>query len=251
MKLKIVSFNIRCGDDPNGNSIPERAPRLSAIINPINPDLIGLQEWRPAWEEHINTYFGEKYEIFNKLRSEEDKESGPLLWKKDKFECLKKGYFWLSDTPEVESKGWDEKYDCYRICAYAILKDKKSGQCFTFMNTHFGFGDNGQVKSVELIYEYSKKISDYPTLITGDFNMTPKTAGYKAMIKHFNDVNTLTVNDLRSTYHAYQPEKEFDEHIDYCFISNEIRAINQRMIEESVDGKFPSDHYGIEIDIEL
>jgi len=251
MKLKIVSFNIRCADDPNGHSITERAPRLADAINPINPDVIGLQEWRPAWEEHIIKHFGDKYEIFNKIRSQEDKESGPILWRKDKFDCIKVGYFWLSDTPETESKGWDEKYDCYRICTYAVLKDKTTKQAFTFMNTHFGFGDNGQKKSVELIYNYSKKISDYPTFITGDFNMTPDSIAYKAMTKYFTDVNAATVNDLRSTYHAYQTEKDLNEHIDYCFISKDIKAINQKLIDKTFEGKFPSDHYGIEIDIEI
>ena len=35
MHLKIVSFNIRCCDDKDGHSIPERAPRLHAAIAKI------------------------------------------------------------------------------------------------------------------------------------------------------------------------------------------------------------------------
>lgn len=45
------------------------------------------------------------------------------------------------------------------------------------MNTHFGFGDKGQVGSANLIYEYSGKILNYPTFVIGDFNMNPKSAG--------------------------------------------------------------------------
>ena len=104
--------------------------------------------------------------MFNKYRARRgDVESSPILWKKDKFECLKTGYFWLSDTPETESKGWDELFDCYRMCVYAILKNKQTDKIFTFMNTHFGFGDIGQLKSVDLIYDYSKNISSHPTFI--------------------------------------------------------------------------------------
>ena len=33
MELNAVSFNIRCCDDKNGNSIEERAPRLNKIIS--------------------------------------------------------------------------------------------------------------------------------------------------------------------------------------------------------------------------
>lgn len=67
--------------------------------------------------------------MFLKYRNETvDVEGAPILWKKDKFELIKSGYFWLSDTPEIESKGWDEKYDCFRMCSYVILKDKKAAK---------------------------------------------------------------------------------------------------------------------------
>ena len=255
MEIKVVSFNIRCVSDPNGNSIPERAPRLNKIISPLFPDLIGFQEWRPEWKEHIIEYFGEKYEIFNVFRAENDPESVPVLWKKDRFRCIKKGNFWLSDTPEIESGGWDEIYNCCRICVYAVLEDKASGKIFTFMNTHFGFGDKGQAKSSELIYNYSKKISKYPTLITGDFNMSPNSIGYKTMTKFFSDVNTATAADLRATYHDYNSgrfiDDEINRHIDYCFISDKIKPVSQRIIDETVNGKFPSDHYGLETVIDI
>ncbi len=206
VELKVISFNIRCCDDENGNSIKERAPRLNEVISRYDADLIGLQEFRPPWEEPIGEYFSDEYEMFNKYRATTEKESSPILWRRDKFECLKTGYFWLSDTPEVESRGWDEVYNCFRMCVYVILREKESGTVFTFMNTHFGFGDNGQVKSVKLIDEYSGKISSYPTFITGDFNMTPDDVAYAEMTKIFTDVNAATDNDLRTTYHAYHPE---------------------------------------------
>ncbi|MBP3360452.1 MAG: endonuclease/exonuclease/phosphatase family protein [Clostridia bacterium] len=250
MELKIISFNIRCCDDPNGNSVKERAPRLEKITGKYDADLIAFQEFTPLWEPFINEYYGKDYEIFNKYRAESNLESAPILWKKDKFNCIKKGYFWLSDTPEVESRGWDELYNCYRICEYAVLEHKLAGKEITFMNTHFGFGDKGQSDSARLIYEYSKKISDNPTFITGDFNMKPQSKGYAVMSKYFTDVNAATVNDLRTTYHGYHPENT-DEHIDYCFVNEKIIPISQTIIDDMVDGGFPSDHYGLLIKLNV
>ena len=246
MKLDIVSFNIRCCDDVDGNSINERAPRLNKVISAYNSDIICLQEYRPAWEKYIEGYFLEKYDMFSKYRNNTvDIEASPILWRKDKFECLKTGYFWLSDTPEVESRGWDELYNCFRMCEYVVLKEKESGKMFIHINTHYGFGDSGQVKSTDLIYDYAKKISDLPTLITGDFNMTPQSLGYKQMVKRFTDVNAATVGDNRPTYHAYHPEIETDQHIDYCFVNDKVTPITQKIIDDTIDGKFPSDHFGI------
>ena len=134
MELKVVSFNIRCCDDNDGHSIVERAPRLKSILDSVDADLIGFQECRNDWETILPRDYADKYELYIVRRG--DDESSPILWKKDKFECLDKGIFWLSDTPEDMSKGWDERFNCYRICMYAVLKDKESGEKFCFMNTH-------------------------------------------------------------------------------------------------------------------
>ncbi len=253
MQINAVSFNIRNADDANGHSVEERAPRLWKIMKNYPADVIGLQEYTPKWADYIEKYFGEEYEIFNKYRSEttSDRESAPIMWRKDKFDCIKTGYFWLSDTPEIESRGWDELYDCFRICVYAILRDKKSGETFTFINTHFGFGDKGQTDSAKLIFEYSKKISDYPTFITGDFNMLPTAPGYLKMAELFTDVNAATAKDFGTTYHGYNPEVVTDKHIDYCFVNDKVKPLNQQIIKDTVDGKFPSDHFGLYITLEL
>lgn len=251
MEAKIVSFNIRCRDDINGNSIAERAPRLFTVINPIDADIIGFQEYRPSWEEPIKHYFGKDYDMFCKYRSTNTPyEASPILWKRDKFDLLEAGYFWLSDTPDVESKGWDEKYDCFRMCVYTILRDKSTGTVFNVMNTHFGFGDNGQRASAKLIYERSKRVSALPTFVVGDFNMTPDSVGYAEMIRYFRDANEMTVQDRRGTYHGYDPEKT-SKHIDYCFVDDKITPKTMRIIDELVDGKYPSDHFGLEITLAI
>ena len=251
MRIKAISFNIRCANDENGNSVLERAPRLASVILPYDADVIGLQEYTPLWEDYLPKCLSDKYEFFNKYRTDEGWiESAPMLWKKEKFDCLQRGYFWLSDTPEIMSGGWDT-YEHNRICLYAILKDRKSGETFAFFNTHLGFGDENQVKSVRLIHQYTKKISGYPTFVTGDFNMIPASQAYAEMVKNFSDVNAMTVNDRRSTYHGYHPEMDCNEHIDYCFIDKNISPIAFEIIDELVEGKFPSDHYGIYAELEI
>lgn len=252
MKLNVISFNIRCCDDKDGNTIAERAPRLFKIVNPYKADIIGLQEYRPAWENYIEENFANEYDMFVKYRNKTvDIEASPILWRKDKFECVKTGYFWFSDTPEVESRGWDIKYNCYRMCVCVMLKEIESGKCFTVMNTHFGFGDKGQVGSAKLIYDYAQNFSNAPTFVVGDFNMHIDHLGYMEMTKNFVDVNAVTVNDMGTTYHNYRPQEVTEEHIDYCFVSKNIIPINQTIIRDSVDGKYPSDHFGLYIELDV
>ena len=112
MNLNVVSFNILCVDDSAAGTIAQRAPRVNAVITPLNADLIGFQEATPTWLEHLNRDYGAEYEICNVYRSQTSHESTPIAWRRDRFECLDQGNLWFSDTPEVESQGWDELYNC-------------------------------------------------------------------------------------------------------------------------------------------
>lgn len=190
--------------------------------------------------------------IYNEFRNERgDVDTCPILWRKDKFECIESGCFWLSDTPEEFSFGWDAEYVEYRMCSYVVLKDKETKSKFVVMNTHVGFGDEEQIKSVELIHEYSEKISNYPTVVIGDFNMRPDSPAYERMTELFTDVNAVTANDLGPTYHGYNEEGNTPAHVDYCFVNKKVTPINQEIIDDLVDGEYPSDHYGLNIDVQF
>ena len=251
MLLKVITLNIRHADDINGNTRKERMPRIKKVFKPLDADIINFQEYSPGWEALRSELFGDEYDINLQYRKEND-EATPILWKKDKFDCLKKGTFWLSETPDIMSKtdGWDDVWDCYRICSYVILKEKQTGKEFTVMNTHFGFGDYGQVKSVGLIWEYSKKISNNPTLITGDFNANPNTPAYNEMVKYFSDVNMQTVKDTARTFHGYG-ESPKNSIIDYCFIDDKIKPLTSKILDTLVEGKYLSDHYPIYFELEI
>lgn len=246
MNMKIISFNIRNSNDPNGNTIAERAPRLFTITDPYNADIICLQECVPEWKKHILKHYRGQYRIYLRYRAKGQKKEGlALLWRKDRFRCIKKGRFWLSNTPEKPSLGWDDKYRCNRMCMYAILKDKVSGVTFCVINAHFGFGEIAQIKSAQLVTEYAKRICTCPVTVIGDFNMTSQTAGYAAMTSHFQDANMQTAQDSKSTYHGYHPETVRDSQIDFCFIDRYIEPKDFKIIDDNINGMFPSDHFGI------
>ena len=250
MNLKVVSFNIRCANDPEGHSIEERAPRLKAVLDTVKADIIGFQECQLDWEKIIEKDYLEEYEMY--LVHRKDPESCPILWRKDRFDCIEKGHFWLSDTPDVMSGGYDDLYHCYRICLWAILKDKNTGEEFLYMNTHFGFGDDAQTKSANLIAERAKRIGNFATVLTGDFNLTPSYATYPVLTSHFTDVNAVTAKDDRPTYHGYYfKEITSDYHIDFCFVNDKVIPVSHTMLDQTFDGKYPSDHYGILCELKI
>ena len=242
--MKIISFNIRCANDPNGNSVKERSERLKAILDKYNADIIGFQESTPVWFEILRKDYGDKYEIFNRYRDTVDLESPPIMWKKERFDCIDKGYFWLSDTPHIQSDGWDE-WNFKRICIWARLYDKKGKRTFNFLNTHYGFGDDCQLKSSELLINTVRNMAGDFTVVTGDFNASPETPAYKKLTEYFTDINAETAKDWHTTYHDYGRVSS-GEHIDYCFISRgNVTPLESEILRDTVNGKYPSDHYGL------
>ncbi len=78
-----------------------------------------------------------QYAVVGEYR-EADRMSGEaslVCYRKDRFEVLRSGTFWLSETPDVPGvKGWGAA--CPRVCSWALLKDRRSGASLTFANTH-------------------------------------------------------------------------------------------------------------------
>lgn len=249
--MKIVTYNLRCQDDENENSIDERAPRLKRILSAYDADVIGFQEVTPRWLWHLERDYGGEYEIFSRYRGGAWQEAVPILWKKDRFECMDQGTFWLSDTPDQESAGYDET-GCYRICMWATLRERESGRIFTYFNTHFGFGKKEQAASVRLVLERIGK-AEGPAILTGDFNLNRQEEGYRELAGYLVDVNAATDNDRRGTYHNYGRENEEPKNqIDFCFVTpGGLEPVRSRRMDELVEGKFVSDHYGVYSEVRM
>ncbi|MBQ6823200.1 MAG: endonuclease/exonuclease/phosphatase family protein [Clostridia bacterium] len=235
--VKVVSYNVRCANDPNGNSIKERAPRLEAVIDQYDPDVMGFQEFVPEWNKYVKEAFYDDYDYIINYRSKDNYEGTPVFWKRAKFKLLDSGMFWLSETPDVESLGWDADY--YRVCSWVKLEVRATGEVFCYYNTHFDYTEPPQVPSAELMA--ARVAADAPVIVTADFNMEPTSKAYATMAKNFTDANTA--GDPTATFSSYGTLKK-PTLIDYIFVKN-ATAQNYKVMTEMPDGKYVSDHFGV------
>ncbi len=245
-KLKVVSYNVRCSNDPDGNSIRERAPRLIEVLEKEDPDLIGMQEFTPKWEKRLKGAL-KGYDFALHYRSASNYEGTPIYWKRSKFKLLDSGYFWLSETPDRESKGWGADY--WRICSWVQLKVRATGKTFYYFNTHYDFTEKPQVESAKLLIDRAEGMcGGDPMILTGDFNMEVTAKGYQDLTAYFADVNTA--EDPTPTYTDYG--KIEGKQIDFCFVTPKtIAPASYRVMTEKVEGGFVSDHYGLAAEVIL
>ncbi|MBQ8893781.1 MAG: endonuclease/exonuclease/phosphatase family protein [Clostridia bacterium] len=255
--LKILDYNIRCADDGEGKMIADRAPRFKKLVEKYQPDLMGLQEASPKWIDYLSqNLVGSTYSMKYQYRAEDSKEAQPILWNKNKFEVLDDGYFWLSDTPEVASKGWGS--DHYRGCTWIKFKVKATGEIFIFMNTHLTGTNTASTNSANLITKRAAAMGgfdDHAVFLTGDFNLPPHSVGYITLTSAFVDVNDALGFNSAYTNNGYndREDKHKDNWIkDYVMCSEaHVLPLKYSVLNENIDGGWISDHRGLYVEAAL
>ena len=168
--LTVMSYNLKCSGEGR-YSQESRKDAVCTLIDKYSPDSLGVQEADKNWVGLLNATLTD-YANVGTYRDDgiSEGESNNIFYKKDKYELVDSGDFWLSKTPDVPSKDWDSA--CYRICTYAVLKDKQTGFVYAHFNTHFDHvSDVAQAESVALISSKIAEIApDIPVVLTGDFN---------------------------------------------------------------------------------
>ena len=249
--MRIMSFNLLCGG-PGRKTWPRRTPLAVRSIYRVDPDLLGVQEAHIGWMRALRACLPD-YESVG-IGRDDGKEAGEfsaVFFKKEKFELLDSGSFWLSQTPEKPGKGWDAA--CIRICSWAKLKEKETGKVFVHLNTHLDHrGQIAMQKGAELVAKRGSEIAaGCPAFFTGDFNVTPDSAPCKAVLDAgFRDCRREGAEtDPGVTFHAFHDPAETPCVIDYVFFKGNVEIERFCVVREPVDGEDPSDHYPVFADV--
>lgn len=170
-QIRVMSYNLRYGWSDYDEWIKRKDLLVEQILE-YKPDSIGIQEGDDLWmsEDEGLPKLLEGYDYVGVGR-DDGKTSGEyaaVFYLKDKYEVINSGNFWLSETPELPSIGWDAV--AYRICTWVTLRDKETGDTYTHYNTHLDHkGERARTESTSLIIEKVLS-STTPAVITGDFN---------------------------------------------------------------------------------
>jgi endonuclease/exonuclease/phosphatase family metal-dependent hydrolase len=177
-------------------------------------------------------------------------EHSAIFYKKDEFDLLKKGDFWLSQTPEKPSLGWDATC-CNRICSWVYLQHKKTGKKFYFFNAHYDHqGVQARRESSKLILQKIKEIAgSKPVIFTGDLNGSHSSEWYqtiatsKFLKDSYKEVKYPYANN--ASFNAFGASKNRTDIIDHIFISNHFKVTRWGILTDTYHGKYPSDHFPV------
>lgn len=244
--LKVMSYNIRLGSANDGtNSWSLRYTATGDMLEDQAPDVFGVQEALDYQVRYINEMCGYEYVGVGRENGKKEGEHMAIFWNKKSVSMLKWGTFWLSETPQKPSKGWDAA--CFRTATWALMKDKKTGKKFYFVNTHLDHkGKEAQKNGLKLIVDRIDAINPqgYPMVLTGDFNMTPDNTNLAELDSRMQSVRKIAQKtDNHDTFNGWGKGKGV---IDYIYVSGfSSYPEYQTITKKYADRKFVSDHYPI------
>ena len=250
--LRYISYNIRNSRANDGdNSWMNRRNGTINMINAENPDIFGVQE---AYIEQVKFMEDSLPDYGHVGVGRDDGNEGgehmAVFYKKSRFTLVDNGDFWLSETPDEPTRGWDAA--CYRIVTWAKLKDNSSGKQFYVFNTHLDhIGKVAREQSILLLCNRIRQITNYtkaPVFLSGDFNSTidnPIFDPLKDFMKESR--NNPVMTDEKATYNGFDiaSNNTPDHKIDYIFYRN-AQSVGFKTLDGSYGVPYISDHYPIE-----
>ena len=248
------SFNIRY-DNPGdaGNLWIDRAPIVAGLIRFHDFDIIGTQE---VLKNQL-TYLEQALPEYSHCGVGRDDgkyagEHAAIFFRKSRFALIANGDFWLSETPEKPSIGWDAKC-CKRICAWAKLKDVTTAKTIWVFNVHYDHeGKVARLESSKLLVQRIKMLAGNENVVlTGDFNDVRDSPCYQVITKSgfLTDTYIATakqnIAENNPTFHGFGKLITEKKVIDHIFVSGNFRVKKWGILTDTYYGKYPSDHFPV------
>lgn len=274
--IRVITHNIRYATTSpfKGEELwSTRCPRLCSelVFNSTLPEtFICLQEVLHSQlldiHDALNAGPGGSWSRLGVGR-DDGKESGeysPIFYRPAIWDLIKYRTFWLSETPETPSFGWDA--GCIRLVTLGIFRHVATNEVVMIMSTHLdNSGPISRQKSAELILS---KITSYKSgykpsalLLAGDFNSPPNDEAYKTMtsptssmvdVRDQIPVNKRHGNEMTFTSFGYVDNTP--TRIDFIFSAKETKveygtyAVLSNRFD---DGVYLSDHRAVVVDVEI
>lgn len=255
--MNVITYNIRYNNPGDQeNSWPNRRAEVIRLLKTNKADIFSVQE--ALFDQIMNLkegMAGFDYVGVGRDDGNINGEFSAIYYNSNRYTLMENGTFWLSKTPQVPSKSWDAALN--RICTWARFKEKETWKSFYVFNTHFDHkGVIARKRSAELILKKIVEITDRkdPVLLTGDFNLTQMEKPLvliRQKMKDSRQVSQAIPLGPLGTFNGFDIKSPLDTRIDYIFVNKLVEVNKYSVLTDSKDGRYPSDHLPVLIEIQL
>jgi len=254
-EYSVMTYNIRYDNKYDDNNSWEN--RKSGVVNLLDfyhPDIFGIQEALFHQVNYIDsslvnyTYIGVGREGGN------EGEYSAIFYDTTKFSLVSTSTFWLSETSDAVSVGWDAALE--RICTYGLFENNKTKKRNWVFNTHFDhIGEKAREKSAQLILSKIDELNkdDLPIILMGDFNSTPNSDPiqiFKSQLFDASEISAKPIYGPTGTFNGFNLNEIVDKRIDYIF-TLKLSVLSYMHIDDRLNNNnFVSDHLPVFVTVE-
>ena len=248
--IRVISYNVRlsaAAATDKENRWELRRDASVKMINEEEPLIIGLQE---ACPDQI-AFLDEQLPLYQRIGvgRDEGRAEGEMMaiyYRQDLLTLDAGGTFWLSETPDSVSQGWDAA--CKRTCTWALFTHKASGRRVAHLNTHLDhLGAEARREGLRLICTKMEELvpADVPVFLTGDFNATTGEAIFEPIHARLLDARAVApTSDHSTTFNAFSQDPARAATIDHIFFRG-AEPLRFAVLRGDYGAPYISDHYPV------
>lgn len=244
--FSVLTLNLRFGlADDGPNSWQYRKKYFPSFFENYRTDFIGFQEANNFQIRFLDNLLTE-YKYIGERNPSPSFWQNNVIFYKNAWTCIYREHFYLSPTPTVPSRYRESLWP--RQCTVGMFK--KNHRRIICINTHLDFNVSVQIKSAKLILERLSHLpSHVPVILLGDFNTTPFSPCYNILTGHSQKpggkqyhFKSAFKKPFPGTHHGFVGNTN-GNHIDWILYRGKIDIQNSRIIRDTFDGLYLSDHF--------
>jgi endonuclease/exonuclease/phosphatase family metal-dependent hydrolase len=256
LTLRLMTYNIRLDLASDGeNAWAHRRGWVAAQIQWLRPDIFGMQEVLPNQKADLIAALPQ-YQLLGGGRDDgKDKgEASPLGFDRRKFALVDSGMFWLSPTPTMPSKGWDAAYN--RVATWARLRVQGRREAILAINTHWDHigvvaRQESAAQIVKWIEANAKRCER--VMLFGDFNSGIDTEPLRQLreagLRDAREASKSPPFGPGATFNGFKNPDPEAHAIDHFLLGREIEVNRYLVLAQLIDGRWPSDHFPVLVDV--
>jgi endonuclease/exonuclease/phosphatase family metal-dependent hydrolase len=249
-----MTFNLRFANPADGpNEWQFRKELVVDVILNHRPDLLGTQEGTVPQLQFLTERLPGYRPLTAHRRVDPTCQYPTIFYRAGRFQVQESNEFWLSQTPTIHrSLSWGSAFP--RMATYGLFREEGRTNTFYFINTHLDhISDAARREGARMIRNFFFPLN-LPIILVGDFNEPPDGPVYRELIN--------ADSPLRDTWRAVHPQvieastqhgfngERLGHRIDWILATPSFQVRRAAIVRDSQDGRYPSDHFPYEAEVE-
>jgi len=251
--VKVMTLNMRFGladDGPNNWNFRKKA--LPALLRNYASDVIGFQEVNDFQIDYLKDILSD-YDYIGQRSPSPSFWQNNILFFQRPWQCIADDHFFLSSTPDIPSRSPNSRWP--RQGTIGVLQNSRTDRVIVCANTHFDFKPAVQTASAYILLERLKAVAaGHPTILMGDFNTLPDSPCHQVLTgatrlpdRLSGPFKNIWQDSFPGTFHNFTGQSD-GRHIDWVLYRGPLSLEACRVIRETFNGFYPSDHFPVQAD---